>query len=58
MLKNNNILKEPTIIPVGSTVVIHREDSRPWTHLSIIGQDKVNHNTWSYKLQLIGYILI
>ena len=37
--KNKDTLRDPTIIPTGSVVAVHREDSGSWTHGTIIEHD-------------------
>ena len=35
-IENNDALKEHTVIPEGSTVIVQRENGRPWTCGSIV----------------------
>ena len=39
-------------IPIGSAVAVQQEDSRPWTHGTIVGTGKHNHHNKSYTIQL------
>ena len=45
---------------VGSTVAIQRQDGGLWLQCTMVGQDNVNHNVHSYKIQMtkIGHIII
>ena len=51
--KNNN--DTPPVfsyIPIGSAVMVQREDGRPWTHGTIVGSGDYNHHDRSYIIQL------
>ena len=37
-------------IPIGSAVVVQQEDSRPWTHGTIVGTGNNNHHNMSYMI--------
>ena len=39
-------------IPIGSAVEVQQEDSRPWTHGTIVGTGDLNHHDKSYMIQL------
>ena len=39
-------------IPTGSTVAVQKEDSRSWTHGTIVGNGTEDHNGRSYKLRV------
>ena len=53
MTKNNDTLKESSLTPVGSTVAVKCEDSRPWTHSTVIAHGDMRYNNRSCKVQLI-----
>ena len=39
-------------IPTGSAVAVQQEDSRPWTHGTVVGSGNYNHHGRSYLIQL------
>ena len=56
-MKNNHDSKlankaEPEIFPIGSLVMVQKEDGGPWTHGTIIDHNKENHHMQSYRIQL------
>ena len=63
-MKNNHDSKlankaEPEIFPIGSWVMVQREDGGPWTHGTIINHNKEDHHMQSYriKLSLSGHVV-
>ena len=58
-IKNNDTLKEPTIISTISAVAIQCEN-RLWTYATILELGKANHSSWSYTIWVsrTGCILI
>ena len=63
-MKNNHDSKlaneaEPEIFPIGSLVMVQREDGGPWTHGTIINHNKEDHHMQSYriKLSLSGHVI-
>ena len=56
-MKNNHDSKlankaEPEIFPMGSLVMVQKEDGGPWTHGTIINHNKEDHHMRSYRIQL------
>ena len=47
------ILPKITLLPIGSTVAVEREDSDRWTHGTIVGMGDYNHNNQSYIIRVI-----
>ena len=39
-------------VPIGSTVVVQREDGGPWTHDIVVDNGNHNHHSRSYKIQV------
>ena len=39
-------------LPIGSAVVVQREDSRLWTHGMVVGTGDHNHHGQTYTIQL------
>ena len=39
-------------IPIGSAVAVQHEDSRPWTHGTVVDTGDLNHHDRSYVIQL------
>ena len=51
--KNNNDTSPVfTSIPIGSAVVVQREDGGLWTHGTIVGTGDHNHHDRAYTIQL------
>ena len=56
-MKNNHDSKlankaEPEIFPIGSLVMVQKEDGGPWTHGTLIDHNKEDHHIHSYRIQL------
>ena len=49
---NNDASQIFASIPIGSTVVVQREDGGPWTHGTIVGKGDHNHHNQSYNIQI------
>ena len=53
--QHKNVNDTPPVfsyIPTGSGVVVQTEDSRPWTHGTVVGSGNYNHHGRSYIIQL------
>ena len=52
--QKNNYDTSPVFacIPVGSAVAVQQEDSRPWTHGTVVRTGNHNHHDKSYTIQL------
>ena len=42
---------EPEVLPIGTQVMVQREDTGPWTHDTIINHNKAKHNMRSYRIK-------
>ena len=42
---------EPEILPIGTQVIVQKEDTSPWTHDTIIDHNKAEHNMRSYRVK-------
>ena len=56
-MKNNHDSKlankaQPEIFPIGSLVMVQKEDGGPWTHGTIINHNKEDHHMQSYRIKL------
>ena len=43
---------ESELIPIGSQVMVQRDDSGPWTHGTVVDHNKAEHNMQSYDIRL------
>ena len=48
MVRNNDTARNYTLLPIGSTVAVQREDGDRCTHGRIVGKEDYNHNNQSY----------
>ena len=50
---------ESEVLPIGTQVMVQKEDTGPWTHGTIIHHNKAEHNKRSYriKLPLTGHVV-
>ena len=48
MIKEHDTTRNYSILPIGSTVAVQREDSYRWTHGTILGKGDHNHLDCSY----------
>ena len=50
---------QPEILPIGTQVMVQKEDTGPWTHGTITDHNKAKHNMRSYriKLSLTGHVV-
>ena len=48
--KGKDTSKKFVSLPIGSTVVVQREDEGPWTHATIEAKGNHNHHNRSYKI--------
>ena len=49
---NNDALPVFASLPIGSAVVVQREDGRPWTHGTVVNMGDHNHHAQAYTTQL------
>ena len=52
-IKNHFPLKDPIILPTGSTIAVQHEDGRPWTHGTITKHGNPAHYGQSYKVWIL-----
>ena len=52
-MKNNDNLKEHTLISVGSRIAFHREDGRLWMRRTITDYGDNDHNGSSYRIWVL-----
>ena len=50
--KGKDTSKNLVSLPIESTVVVHREDRRPWSHGTIEAKDNYDHHDRYYKIHI------
>ena len=60
LTKNNDTPKEPSLLPVGSTVATKCKDGGLWTNDTLIEHSDISHNSRLYKVQFMktGRVII
>ena len=52
-IRNNDTLKEPFLIPTGSTAAVHCKYYAPWIPGMVLENAEPNHNPCSYRVRVI-----